>query len=68
MAKKPSAATPPPKRLHPLAIRLDDEMLAELRALAQEETRPVANLIVALVKEALTARRKRTTGTPDPAS
>jgi hypothetical protein len=68
MAKEPSAAPPPPKRLHPVAIRLDDEMLAELRALANEETRPVANLIVALVKEALAARRKRAIGTPDSAT
>jgi hypothetical protein len=56
MARKPSAA---PKRLNPMAIRLDDELLNELRKIAQAETRPVANLVVALIKEALVARKAR---------
>ena len=59
MAPKPGTK---PKRLHPLAIRVDDGLLDELRTLAEAETRPVANLIVALVKEALEARRKKAVG------
>ena len=47
----------PPKRPTSRAIRVDDTMLAELREIAERESRPMANLVVALVKEALEARR-----------
>jgi hypothetical protein len=58
MAKHPPAQAS--KRLHPMAIRLDDEMLAELREIARNETRPVANLCVQLLKEAIAERRRKT--------
>ena len=45
------------KRLHPIAIRLDDEMLEELRAIAVDEHRPMANLIVAVLKNWLAERK-----------
>jgi predicted transcriptional regulator len=61
MAKRPSAP-PPSKRLHPLAIRFDDDLLEELREMARAETRPVANLAVHLIKEALEARRLKREG------
>jgi hypothetical protein len=54
--------TKTPKRLHVLAVRVDDEMLNELRAIAETELRPVANLVALLMKEALDARRKRAAG------
>lgn len=38
------------KRLHPVNIRLDDEMRDELKALAEEENRPLANYIVTVLK------------------
>ena len=47
------------KRLHPVNIRLDDEMRDELRALAEEENRPLANYIVTVLKEHLAAKRKK---------
>ncbi len=47
------------KRLHPVNIRLDDEMRNELRALAAAENRPLANYIVTVLKEHLAAKRKK---------
>jgi predicted DNA-binding protein len=47
------------KRLHPVNIRLDDEMREELRALAEAENRPLANYIVTVLKEHLAAQRKK---------
>jgi predicted DNA-binding protein len=41
------------KRLNPVNIRLDDEMLSELRVLAEEENRPLANYIVTVLKQHL---------------
>ena len=45
------------KRLHPVNIRLDWEMREELRMLAKLENRPVANYIVTVLKEHLSAKR-----------
>lgn len=47
-----------PKRLHPVAIRLDDEMLEELRAHAVKQHRPMANLIAAIIKDWLEQQRE----------
>lgn len=47
------------KRLNSVAIRLDDEMLDELRAMAQDQHRPVANLIVAILKDFFEERRNQ---------
>jgi predicted DNA-binding protein len=40
-------------------IRLDDEMLSELRVLAEEENRPLANYIVTVLKQHLAEKRKQ---------
>ena len=48
------------KRLHPVAIRLDDEMRDELRAIAEKQARPMANLIVFALREWLAAQKKKT--------
>jgi predicted transcriptional regulator len=45
-----------------MAIRLDDEMKEELRAIAEEQGRPMANLIVFALKEWLAARKKKPGG------
>jgi predicted transcriptional regulator len=45
------------KRLNVVAIRLDDAMLNELKTLAEREDRPLANLCVRLIREALEARK-----------
>jgi hypothetical protein len=47
------------KRLNPVNIRLDDDMLTELRALAEEENRPLANYIVTVLKLHLAEKRKQ---------
>jgi predicted transcriptional regulator len=47
------------KRLHSIAIRLDDEMRDDLRAIADEQSRPVANLIVFALREWLAEYRKK---------
>jgi predicted DNA-binding protein len=47
------------KRLNPVNIRLDDEMLSELRVLAEEENRPLANYIVTVLKQHLAEKRKQ---------
>jgi predicted transcriptional regulator len=44
-------------RLNVVAIRLDDAMLNELKTLAEREDRPLANLCVRLIREALEARK-----------
>jgi hypothetical protein len=48
-----------PKRLNVIALRLDDDQLAELKAMAQAELRPLANLCVALIMEAVAARKAK---------
>jgi hypothetical protein len=57
MAGKPKDA--PRKKLNPLAVRVDDELLEELRRIAKTEHRAVANLAVALILEALEARKRK---------
>jgi predicted DNA-binding protein len=47
------------KRLLPVNIRIDEEMRDELRALAEEQNRPLANYIVTVLKEHLAERRKK---------
>jgi hypothetical protein len=47
----------PQKRLHILAVRLDDETMAELRAIAKAEMRPAANLGALLITEGIERRR-----------
>ena len=49
------------KRLHSIAIRIDDEMRDELRAMAEEQARPMANLIVFALKEWLAAQKQKPT-------
>jgi predicted transcriptional regulator len=46
------------KRLNVVAIRVDDEMLAELRELAEKQHRPLANFIVAVLKDHLAVQKK----------
>ncbi len=48
--------TRPPKKLQTLQIRLDDETVEKLRALAVQEHRTVANLISLMVLEGLRQR------------
>ncbi len=48
-----------PKKLNSIQIRLDDESMAKLRALALEEHRTVANLISLMVLEGLKAREQK---------
>ena len=48
----------PGKRLHSMAIRLDDEMRDELRAMAIKQGRPMANLIVFALREWLAEQAK----------
>jgi predicted transcriptional regulator len=57
--KTPSCSSKKRKRLNPISIRLDDEMLATLRQIAEDEHRPMANLIVAALKEWLAGRDQR---------
>ena len=45
------------KRLHPVNIRLDDEMRDKLRALAAKENRPLANYIVTVLKAHLAEKK-----------
>jgi hypothetical protein len=47
-----------PKRLHPVNVRLNDEILEELRTVAAEENRSVSNLIFTILREWLGRRRK----------
>ena len=44
-------STNTPKRLHVVNVRLDDETLAILRAEAEEQHRPLANLLAAILKD-----------------
>ena len=45
------------KRLHPVNIRLDWEMRDDLRELAKEENRPLANYIVTVLKDHLAVKK-----------
>jgi hypothetical protein len=56
---RPKPIVKKPKRLHPVGIRLDDAMLQELREVAAVADRPLANLIVAALREWLASRRAK---------
>jgi hypothetical protein len=58
MATKRDEQPQKAKKLHTTAVRLDDQTLKELRAVATTEMRPLANLIAVLIHEALETRRK----------
>jgi hypothetical protein len=49
--------TTSPKKLHPVNVRMDDAMLAELRGIAAAENRSISNLIVTVLRDWLAARR-----------
>ena len=46
----------PPKKIHPVNIRMDEETFEQIRAIALAEDRTVSNLINRIVKEWLAAR------------
>jgi hypothetical protein len=46
----------PPKKIHPVNIRMDEETFEQIRAIALAEDRTVSNLINRIVKEWLEAR------------
>lgn len=46
-----------PKRLQITNIRLDDELKAELRKLAEKQDRPLANYIVHVLREHVVAAK-----------
>ena len=48
MPKKP---TQKPKKLNVVAVRLDDDQLARIRAAAEKQKRPIANLLAFIVSE-----------------
>jgi hypothetical protein len=50
----------PPKKIHPVNIRMDEETFAQVRAIALAEDRTVSNLINRIVREWLAARGKDT--------
>lgn len=53
-----NAKQPPKKRLNVVNIRLSDDDLDELKALAEAQARPLANYINFLIKQHLDAVRK----------
>jgi hypothetical protein len=55
---RPKAA-PKKKRLHTIGVRVDDELLEKLRAMAEAEMRPVSSQLLFLALEAIAAREKR---------
>jgi Ribbon-helix-helix protein, copG family len=58
----PTPKTPrPPKKTYPVNVRLDEETLEMLRAIAYAEDRTISNLIARALKEWL-ATRKSTGG------
>jgi predicted transcriptional regulator len=40
-----------PKRVHPVSVRLDDEVRDKLRAIAARESRSISNLIYLIVRD-----------------
>jgi hypothetical protein len=44
------------KRLHTIGVRVDDELLAKLRVMAEAEMRPVSSQLLFLALEAIAAR------------
>lgn len=49
----------PPKRIHPVSVRLDDHVRDKLRKIAVKENRSVSNLIYLIVRDWLEEREKR---------
>ena len=47
--------TQPPKKLHSIAVRLDDRTLEELRAAALRESRTISNLTAVIIRKWLDA-------------
>lgn len=65
MATKRSSRPPAPtkkKRLHTIGVRVDDELLEKLRAMADAEMRPVSSQLLFLALEAIAAREKKPSG------
>ena len=54
--RTPKAQKKPPKKLHIIAVRIDDDMREKLEAIAEDQARPVSNLIHFAVKEWLAGR------------
>jgi predicted transcriptional regulator len=48
-----------PKRLNVINIRLDDELKAALRAMADKEDRPLANFIVRVLRHYVEQEQKK---------
>jgi hypothetical protein len=55
MARK---SDPKPKRLNVVAVRLDDDQLTRLRKVAEQQKRPMANLIAYVLSEWLDEQEK----------
>ena len=51
-----------PKKLHSIAVRLDDQTLADLRAAAVEESRTISNLVALLIRTWLAERQAAQSG------
>jgi len=49
----------PKKRLHPVNIRMSDEMRDQLREIAAEDGRTLSNLVVKILDDWLAEREKR---------
>ena len=58
VAMPPERPQTPPKKIHPVNIRMDEETFEQIRAIALAEDRTVSNLINRIVKEWLTSREK----------
>lgn len=43
--------TRPPKRLHPVNIRMDDDLLEKLKKISTKQKRSVSNLVYMIVAE-----------------
>jgi predicted DNA-binding protein len=48
--------TTPQKRLHPVNVRMSDEMRDELRRIAAEDGRTISNLVVKIINDWLADR------------
>lgn len=57
--RTPKTQKKPPKKLHTVAVRIDDDMREKLEAIAEDQARPVSNLIDFAVKEWLAGRGHR---------
>ena len=47
------------KKLNVINIRVDDQMLADLKELAEEQARPLSNLVVYAVRVYLAEEKKK---------